>query len=424
MTCDEPPFSGRSRLVTETIVIVGASIAGQRAAESLRKLGFEGRVVLVGDEPHRPYDRPPLSKKAMRGLVAEEKLFFRPDDYYEKNQIELRLGARATRLDPRERRIELASGESIAYDKLLITTGASPRRLSCEGAGLAGIHYLRTLDDARAIRAELAPGKRLAVIGGGVVGMEVAASCREEGVEVVVIEPADVPLLRAFGRDVGELYARIHRERGVDVRCGVGVEAFRGAGRVEALRTTAGEEIPCDFVVVGIGVDPNVGWLEGSGVAIERGVLVDDHARTNVPDVYAAGDVAHFHHPRLGRRVSVESVENAQTQSGTAVANMLGRDEVHGPVGWFWSDQYELKLQSVGASNDYDRVVYRGSLEKPAFAAFLLRGDVVTGVVGVNRMKEIAAAKKLVSAAIPVVDEELRDEAVPMSKILNASQAD
>ncbi len=407
--------------MSETIVIVGASIAGQRAVESLRKLGYEGRLVLVGAEPHRPYDRPPLSKKAMRGQIPEEKLFFRPEDYYEKNRVELRLGTRAERLDAQGHELWLSSGERLRFDKLLVATGAEPRRLACEGAELEGIHYLRTLDDARAIRAELGPKRRLVVVGGGVVGMEVAASCREEGLEVTVIEAADVPLLRAFGRDVGALYGRIHRERGVDVRAGVGVAELRGSGRVEAVVTTTGDVIPADFVVVGIGVVPNIAWLEGSGLELDRGVLVDDRARTNVPGIYAAGDVAQFHHPRLDRRVMVESVENAQMQAGTAAANMLGRDDVHGPVGWFWSDQYELKLQIVGATDDYERVVYRGSLDALAFAAFLLKGDRVTGVVGVNRLKEIAAAKKLVSAAIPVVDALLADESVPMSKILGAA---
>ncbi|MBX7193400.1 MAG: FAD-dependent oxidoreductase [Sandaracinaceae bacterium] len=404
--------------MTETIVIVGANLAGGRAAESLRKLGFEGRIVLVGAEKDRPYDRPPLSKKAMRGQMPEEKLFFRPLEYYDEHRIELHLGVRAERLDGTSREVELSSGTKIGFDKLLVATGADVRRLTCEGATLPGIHYLRSLEDARGIRAELAPGKRLVVIGAGVIGMEVAASCREEGCEVTVLEMLEVPLLRAFGRDVGALYGQFHRERGVDVRCGVGVASFRGGDRVEEVVTTTGEVIPCDFVVAGIGVVPATGWLEGSGVALDRGVLVNERCETSLPGVYAAGDVARFFHTRLGRHVMIESVENAQLMAATAVANMMGKSETHAPVAWFWSDQYELKLQSVGAVDDYDRVVYRGSIADKQFAAFLVKGDRVTGVLGVNRLKEIAAAKKLISASIPVVDAMLADADLPMSKVL------
>jgi 3-phenylpropionate/trans-cinnamate dioxygenase ferredoxin reductase subunit len=399
------------------MLIVGANLAGGRAAESLRKLGFEGRIVLVGAEKDRPYDRPPLSKKAMRGQMPEEKLFFRPLDYYDKQRIELHLGARATRLHATAREVELEGGRRLAFDKLLVATGADVRRLTCPGAELPGIHYLRTLEDARGIRAELAPGKRLVVVGAGVIGMEVAASCREEGLEVIVLEIADLPLVRAFGRDVGKLYGDFHRDRGVDVRCGVGVASFRGHGRVEEVVTTTGEAIPCDFVVAGIGVVPATGWLEGSGVTLDRGVVVNERCETSLPGVYAAGDIARFFHPRFGRHVMVESVDNAQTQSITAVGNMMGKSDVFSPVPFFWSDQFDLKLQSVGAVDDYDRVVFRGSVADRAFAAFLLKGELVTGVIGVNRLKEIAAAKKLISASIPVVDAMLADPEVPMSKL-------
>ncbi len=399
-------------------MIVGASLAGGRAAESLRKLGFEGRIVLIGAERDRPYDRPPLSKKAMRGQMPEEKLYFRPADYYETQRIELRLGVRVERLHGGAREVELAGGERIAFDKLLIATGADVRRLTCPGADLPGVHYLRTLEDARGIRAELAPGKRLVVIGAGVIGMEVAASCREEGLEVTVLELAELPLVRAFGREVGQLYGQFHRERGVDLRCSVGVASFRGAGRVEEVVTTTGEVIPCDLVVAGIGVVPATGWLEGSGVTLDRGVVVNERCETSLPGVYAAGDVARFFHPRYGRHVMVEAVENAQLMAATVVSNMLGKSEVHSPVAWFWSDQFDLKLQSVGVVDEHDRVVYRGSIESKQFAAFLLKGDRVAGVIGVNRLKEIAAAKKLISASIPVKDEMLADADVPMSKIL------
>jgi len=248
--------------------------------------------------------------------------------------------------------------------------------------------------------------------------MEVAASCREEGLEVIVLELMDLPLVRAFGREVGKLYGEFHRQRGVDLRCGVGVASLRGSGRVEEVVTTTGETIPCDFVVAGIGVVPATGWLEGSGVTLDRGVVVNERCETSLPGVYAAGDVARFFHPRYGRHVMVEAVENAQLMAATAVSNLMGKSEVHSPVAWFWSDQFDLKLQSVGVVDEHDRVVYRGSIETKQFAAFLLKGDRVTGVIGVNRLKEIAAAKKLISASIPVKDEMLADPEIAMSKIL------
>jgi 3-phenylpropionate/trans-cinnamate dioxygenase ferredoxin reductase subunit len=406
-------------MTSERVVIVGASLAGGRAAEQLRRGGWTGPVTLIGEEPERPYDRPPLSKKLVRGQIEESKLFFRAASWYDEQRIELVTSARARGLDTTAREVELDGGRRVRFDRLIIATGAAARTLTCEGASLPGMHLLRSLDDARAIRAEVQSKRRVVVVGAGVIGAEVAASCRDEGLEVVMLEAAPKPLLRAFGAEVGSFYADEHRARGVDLRCGVTVTALRGSSRVEEVVTSTGERIACDFVVVGIGVEPCTGWLAGSGVRTDRGVIVDAHCETSVAGIYAAGDVASGPARVLGgKHVIVESVDNAQTQGATIVANMLGKPEEHDTVPFFWSDQFDLKMQSVGHVTDYDRVVYRGSRDARAFVAFHLNGDRLAFAIGVNRLKEIAGAKKLIAAGVSVSDAALADESVALSTLL------
>lgn len=405
-----------------SVAIVGASLAGGRCAESLRRFGYEGSITLIGDEPHRPYDRPPLSKKALLGELEEEKLFLRKADYYDKQSIDLRLGARAAKLDAAARQVLLEDGAAVGYESLVVATGAGVRRLRCPGAELDGVHYVRTLEDSRALREALVRGKRAVVIGGGVIGAEVAASCRSRGVDVVLVEMADLPLVRAFGKEVGAIYAEIHRAEGVDLRCGVTATELQGEdGQVRRVRLDDGSSIECDFVVVGIGVTPSVGWLEGSPVAIERGaVLVDERCQTNVEGIYAAGDVAAYRVPELDRHVRVESVDNAQLQAKTVAKNLTGDDHVYAPVPFFWSDQYRYKLQSVGlVTDDYDRVIYRGSVADRAFVAFHMAGDRLRFAIGVNRLKEIGVSKKLIGLGVPISDERLADESVPAKALLD-----
>jgi len=402
---------------SETIVVVGGSLAGGRAAEALRRGGYEGRIVVVGADPHRPYDRPPLSKKYLRGQVPEEKLFLRAGDWYEQQRIELVTGTRALRLRETAREVDLEDGRSLAFDRLIIATGADVRPLTCEGASLEGVCYLRTLDDAKNLRARLAPGKRVVVIGAGVIGAEVAASCREESLEVVMLEAQDTPLVRAFGPEIGRLYAEEHRARGVDLRCGTMVRALRGAGRVEEVELSTGERIGCDFVLAGIGVSPAVGWLEGSGVAIDGGVLTDERGRTSVPGIYAAGDVARAWSGALDRHVCVESVDNAQTQAVTVAQDILGKDTAHSAVPFFWSDQYDLKLQSVGFVGEYDQVVFRGSVEARKLAAFHLLDGTLRFTVAINRLKEIGISKKLIAAGTPVSADTLADESFDLASL-------
>jgi 3-phenylpropionate/trans-cinnamate dioxygenase ferredoxin reductase subunit len=357
----------------------------------------------------------------IRGQIEEAKLFFRAAAWYDEHQIDLVTSTRAKALHTTAREVELEDGKRVAFDRLIIATGATARPLTCEGATLDGVHVLRTLADARAIRERVARKGRVVVVGAGVIGAEVAASCRDEGLEVVMLEAADEALLRAFGRDVGSFYAAQHRAKGVDLRCGTMVRELRGAGRVEEVITTSGDRVACDFVVVGIGVTPETRWLEGSGIRTDRGVIVDAHCETSVPGIYAAGDVACGPARVLGgKHVIVESVDNAQTQGATIVANLLGKPEEHDTVPFFWSDQFDLKMQSVGHVSDYDRVVVRGSMDARAFVAFHLRQGKLAFAIGVNRLKEIAGSKKLIAAGVDVSPEALADETVALSTLLPA----
>jgi 3-phenylpropionate/trans-cinnamate dioxygenase ferredoxin reductase subunit len=396
-----------------TIVIVGANMAGGRAAETLRQQGFAGRVVLVGAEPDRPYERPPLSKEYLQGGRGED-FYHRPPDYYAEHDIELLLGARATRLDPAARAVELADGRRLAYDRLLIATGATPRRLPVPGADLDGVLYLRTLAEARALRERVAEARRVVVVGMGFIGAEVVASCRKRGLEVTALELLPVPLERALGRRIGEVYAEIHRARGVDLRLGAGVAEFRGDGRVEQVVTAAGERLDCDLAVVGVGVAPVVDWLEGSGLEIQNGVVVDEYCRTNLPDVYAAGDVANWWHPRLGERLRVEHYDNAMNQGIAAAKSMLGQGESYAPVPYFWSDQYDLRMQYVGHASGQDEVVLRGSPEDPAWSAWYLRDGHLRAALAVNRFKDISAARQLLARDVPVTRDQFADEGVDL----------
>jgi 3-phenylpropionate/trans-cinnamate dioxygenase ferredoxin reductase subunit len=404
----------------QTIAIVGANVGGGRAAEALRQEGFDGRIVLIGAEPERPYERPPLSKELLWGTAEEERLYLRPEAYYAEQQIELWLGVRATGLDPAARQLQLADGRSLPYDKLLIATGAAPRWLQVPGADLDGILVLRTLADARALRRRIEGARRVVVVGAGFIGAEVAASCRRAGLEVVALEAAAVPLERALGSEVGQIYAEIHRAHGVDLRTNEALAGFRGQGKVEQVLGTSGAAFECDFALVGVGVRPECGWLEGSGVALENGVLVDELCRTNVPEVYAAGDVANWWHPRLGERLRVEHYDNAQNQGVAAARSMLGRGEPYGPVPFFWSDQYGLNLQYVGHASGQDEVVLRGSVEDGSWSAFYLRDGRLRAALGVNRYRDVSAARQLIAHQAPVEARQIADEGTDLRALARA----
>ncbi|HUX87415.1 MAG TPA: FAD-dependent oxidoreductase [Chloroflexota bacterium] len=401
----------------ETYVIVGAGLAGGRAVETLRQEGFDGRVVLIGAEPDRPYERPPLSKDVLRNERPIEKVFLRPSEYYDEQQIELRTGQTASRLDSQNRALILDNGQSIQYDKLLIATGAAARRVNVPGAGLPGVHYLRTLAEAQTLGQALKAAQRVVVVGAGFIGAEVAASARMLGADVTVLELLPVPLQRALGDTVGKIYGEIHQERGVDLRLGEGISEFRGHGRIEEVVTSSGAHIACDIAVVGIGVQPDVSWLEGSGIALANGIVVDTLCAANLPGVYAAGDVASWWHPTLDERLRVEHYENAQNQGVAAAKSMLGKGEAYAPVLYFWSDQYDLTLQYVGHASGQDDVVFRGDVASRRFLAFYLRDGQLRAALGINRPKDISAARRLLRNPVNVSPADLADEQVDLRKL-------
>jgi 3-phenylpropionate/trans-cinnamate dioxygenase ferredoxin reductase subunit len=374
------------------VVVVGASLAGLHAARALRRHGFDGTLTLVGDEPHLPYDRPPLSKQVLAGTWEPERaalLSARDDDL----ALDWRLGTRAAELDPRGRRVVLADGSEVAYDGLVIATGAAPRTLPGT-EGLAGVHVLRSLDDALALRADLdATPSRVVVVGAGFIGAEVAATARQRGLPVTLVEPLPVPLGRVLGGEVAETVAAVHRDEGVDLRLGVGVEAIEGGDRVERVRLADGSVVECDVVVVGIGVTPNTGWLEGSGLPLADGVLADATCRV-VDGVVAAGDVARWSHPTYGEDLRVEHWDHAIAQGGHAAETLLaGADggQPFAPVPWFWSDQYDRKIMLAGRPAGAEEVrVVDGSLAERRFVALYRRGDQVVAALGMNRPAPLA----------------------------------
>jgi 3-phenylpropionate/trans-cinnamate dioxygenase ferredoxin reductase component len=395
-------------------VIVGANLAGGRAAEALRQGGYEGRVVLVGAEPDRPYERPPLSKEYLRGETPDEKLYLQTPTYYEEQRIEMRLGMRATRLDVAARVVTIEGGEGLAYDKLLIATGCEVRRLTVPGSELEGLFYLRTRGDSERLGAEIQRARRVVVIGAGFIGSEVAASARTMGREVTLLEAAPVPLARALGPRMGEYCAGIHRDHGVDLRLGCGVSELLGSARVEEVVLANGSRIACDLVVVGVGVAPAVSWLDGSGLALENGVVVDEYCESSVPGVYAAGDVANAWNPLFSERLRVEHYDNAQNQGLAAGKSMAGRREPYAPVPYFWSDQYDMTLQYVGHGRGDDEIVVRGDVGKRSFVAFYVRAGRLRAALGIGRPRDVMAAKRLVQARKPVDPKLLADEQVDL----------
>lgn len=403
-----------------SFVIIGASLAGATAAATLRQDGFDGEVILIGAEPEPPYERPALSKEYLRGAAPFEKALVRPAGFYDEHRIETLFGARATGVEVDERTVVLDGGRRVRFDKLLIATGARNRRPRIPGLDLPGVFDLRTVRDADALRAEIAPGRRAVLIGMGFIGCEIAASLRQAGVEVVAIDPSPTPLFNALGDQVGRAIAAIHRDHGVEMVFEDAVARVDGHGRIAGVSTRGGRRFDCDFAVVGVGVEPVVDFLAGSGIETGNGVLVDEHCRTNVEGVYAAGDVANHHHPVVGRRMRVEHWQNAMRQGAAAARSMLGTGQPYAPAHWFWSDQYDVNLQYAGFHGAYDRIVVRGNPEERRFLAFYLSQGRVDAAVALNRARDLRRVMPLIEARGPVEPAQLEDERVDLRRMVSA----
>ena len=403
--------------MSSTFVIVGAGMAGGKAAETLREEGFDGRIVLLGAEPDRPYERPPLSKDYLRGEAERQTIYLQEDaGWYAEHDVELRPSTVVASLDVADNVVVLADGERVGYDRLLLATGAEPKRLPIPGADLAGVHVLRTVADSDALRDVLDTGGRLVVVGAGWIGCEVAASARQRGMEVAVIEPQSVPLERVLGPELGAFYRDVHLDHGVELRLGGGVEAFEGADRVERVRTSDGASVDCDAVVVGIGVAPRTELAEGV-LDVDDGVVVDAGLRASVDGVFAAGDVANHDHPLLGR-LRVEHWANALEQGPAAARAMLGQDVAYERVPYFFSDQYDVGMEYAGHSRPGDEVVFRGDPATREFIAFWLRDGRVTAGMNVNVWDVNEQIQALVREGATVEVGRLTDSDVELDEVV------
>ncbi|HKU17580.1 MAG TPA: FAD-dependent oxidoreductase [Steroidobacteraceae bacterium] len=401
----------------ERIVIVGAGQAAAQAVETLRRRGFTGRIVLAGAEEHLPYQRPPLSKKFLAGTLERERLTLRPAQHYADHAVELQLGRRAMELDRSAQRIRLDDGVEIAYDALLLATGARPRMLAAPGGALDGVHYLRTIADVERLRPHLLPGRRLVIIGGGYIGLEVAATCREHGLDVTVLEMTERVMSRVVCAPISAFFEAEHARRGVRILCGMRVQALiehPGTTQVRAVRCEDGSEHAADLVLVGVGAAAEDSLAAAAGLDCVNGIVVDERCRTSDPHIFAAGDCTN--HPSLhyGYRVRLESVDNAFEQGASAALAMLGEAVPHDKVPWFWSDQYDLKLIIVGLCTGADAAVARGQPASRSFSVCYLRGGELIAVDTVNNVKDQMAARKLIAARMRPDPAKLADPAVPL----------
>ena len=400
-----------------TVVIVGAGHAGGRAAQAMRQYGFEGRILLIGEEPHVPYERPPLSKELIVTDAGLEKVQLHEAAWYAENRIDLIAGNGAASIDAAGRRVELADGRAVAFDRLMLTTGARVRRLPVPGTDLDGVFYLRTLDDSDAIKARISAGTEVAVIGGGFIGLEIAGSAVKLGATVTVLEAADRPMGRSVAPEVADWFARMHRGRGVDLRLGVTVGALEGTGAVNGVRLGGGGIVPAEVVVIGIGILPNVEIAGAAGLAVDNGIVVDDRGRTSHPDIYAAGDVANQPNAFAGRRLRLESYQNAQDQAAAVARNLCGADEAYEDSLWVWSDQHDVNLQMTGAPEHWDRLVWRGNPDDGPATVFYLAAGRIVAVNTIDNGREMRPAQRLMQSDKAFEADALADTSVKLLKL-------
>jgi 3-phenylpropionate/trans-cinnamate dioxygenase ferredoxin reductase subunit len=407
--------------MVQQIVIAGGGQAAVQAVDTLRRKGFAGKLTLVGDEPWLPYQRPPLSKKYLAGALERERLTIRPAQFFAEHQVQVQLGRRVGEILRREQRVRLDDDTVLAYDALLLATGSRPRRLAAPGTELAGVHFLRTLADADRIRAECASGGRMVIVGGGYIGLEVAATARGLGLEVTVLEMAERVMNRVTCTQVSGFYESEHARQGVRILCNARVRALAAdarSGRVRAVLTEDGAEHPADIVIVAVGVAPADELATTAGLECDNGILVDQYCRTSDAAIHAAGDCVNQPSPHYGRRLRLESVDNAFEQGASAALNLLGTPTAHDKVPWFWSDQYDLKLVIVGMCQGYDTVVTRGAAAARSFSACYLRGGELIAIDTVNQPKDQMAARKLIAAHARPDPDKLADAAIPLRDTL------
>ena len=403
-------------------VIAGASLAGAKAAEALRAEGFGGPVILIGEEEERPYERPPLSKAYLLGKTGRETIYVHPPEWYAEHDVSLRLGVTVMGIDRAAHEVTLGDGSRVGYAKLLLATGSSPRRLAIPGADRDGVLYLRRVEDSDRIKEAFQAASRVAVIGAGWIGLETAAAARAASVEVTVLETAELPLLRVLGREVAQVFATLHLEHGVDLRCGVQVAEITGTGgRADGVRLTDGSHVQADAVIVGVGIAPRTQLAQGASLEVGNGIRVDAQLRSSDPDIYAAGDVASAFHPLLGKHIRVEHWANALHQPQTAAGAMLGQDVAYDRVPYFFTDQYDLGMEYSGYTepDGYDEVVFRGDVARREFIAFWLAGGRVLAGMNVNIWDASDAIQALVRSGKPVKPSRLTDPQVPLGALLD-----
>ncbi len=381
------------------IIILGGGQAGAQTLISLRQGGFDGAISLVGDEKELPYQRPPLSKKFLAGEMDATRLYFRPAAYYQDENIDLYIGRRAEKIDRAAKTVTLDGGETLSYTKLVLTLGSRARPLPLDGGDCKNVFYVRSIADIESMRPHFVAGKKLTIIGGGYIGLETAAVAQKMGLHTSVVEAMDRLLARVTDPQISEFYRRIHTEEGVDIKTGTGVQGFTFGENVTAVQLADGSTLPADIIVVGIGIIPNVELAEAAGLKTNNGIRVNEFAQTSDPDIYAAGDCTCHPNALLGKDLRLESVQNAIAQAKAAAAHILGTPKAYNQIPWFWSDQYDVKLQTVGLSGDHDKTILRGDITTRSFALFYFKTDQLIAMDALNRPAEFMVAKQLVHAA-------------------------
>ena len=398
------------------MVIIGCGQAGGQAAASLRQGKYEGPITMIGQEPYIPYQRPPLSKQYLSGEQEKEKLSLRQESFYSEKEINLKLETSVLSLDPHKKELQLENDETVTYDKLLVATGGRPRKLEVDGHTLKGIHYLRNIDDVDAIKTQMNTSQNLVIVGGGYIGLEVASVAIKRGLTVSVLEMESRILERVTTEEMSAFYHQLHTDEGVNILTSTQAKAFKGSETVESV-VCGDHEIPADLVIVGIGILPNTEMAEAAGLKTNNGLVVDEHCRTSNEHIFAAGDCTNHPNPILNRRLRLESVPNAMEQGRVAASNMLGGSKSYASMPWFWSDQYEHKLQMVGFSKDSDQSIIRGDMASKSFTVFYLKDDSIIAADSVNNPKEFMASKQLVGKKASI--EALADTSIELKTLIN-----